>query len=176
MGGDPSMHTLHGSAWHKPCLILQSMFFFLYPVHFLLKSVVIVVLVIVSLLAKVLKEFFKLFVSSLLFMIALSNSELCYLFYGDPEFFTLMTSAGVYLEDVPQFIIQVLYSIVMSLKFKQHVSAFQWISFALTFWHFGFSASYKYATFGEPPPPPLEEYFIDSVDRIGMLTDQPDNY
>ena len=77
-----------------------------------------------------------------------------------------MTSAGVYVEDIPQFIIQLSYSVIMSVKFKQVVSPFQWISFALTFWHFGFSGSWKYITFGEPPPPRWEEYFIEKTDDL----------
>ena len=174
-------HELHGT-WHRPCQVLQSMFFFLYPLHLLVNYLFIVVMFAVWCLNKALNVFYcvlgivlQKLASFILFMIALSNSELCYLFYGDPEFFTLMTSAGVYIEDIPQFIIQVCYSIVMSVKFKQSVSVFQWISFALTFWHFGFSASYKYVTFGEPPPPPFQEYFMNTADAVETVGD-PDHW
>ena len=157
--GSSDAHKLHGSM-HRPCQVTQSMFFFFYPLHYILAYAMAFLIFIGGFSYKALKVFgvilskiLKRLIAVLLYITALSNSELCYLFYGDPEFFTLMTSAGVYVEDIPQFIIQLSYSVIMSVKFKQVVSPFQWISFALTFWHFGFSGSWKYITFGEPPPP-----------------------
>lgn len=137
--GSQTFNQLHGGN-SELCTLTQSMFFFLFPVHCLVQLG--------------------------MYLLVLTNSELCYMFYGKPEYFTLMTSAGIYIEDIPQFALQLAYAIITSAKYGQEISVYQWLSFALTFWHFGFSASYKWITFNKPPPRPMSDSWIKKLEAV----------
>ena len=70
---------------------------------------------------------------------ALTNSELNYVYYlhkNDRSFneYFLMNSIDVFVEDLPQLILQMTYAIILTKIYSQKASVIQWISIGLSIW------------------------------------------
>ena len=145
---------------------LQAIFFFLYPCCFALSltcfTVAYFLWTAAAAIASVLSLLFAAAVTSILvpitivtnlflYFMAFSNSELTYIFFGQPGYYFIMTCSGVWIEDIPQFLIQLAYSIMM-IQFNHKVSVVQIASFTFTFWHFGYATALKYIKNDENPP------------------------
>ena len=145
---------------------LQSIFFFLYPCCFALSFACFLAAYLLwsfaALFATAVSLLFAVAVTAilvpvtvmtnlLLYLVAFSNSELTYIFFGQPGCYFMMTCTGVWMEDVPQFLIQLAYSIMM-IQFNHKISGVQIASFTFTFWHFGYSTALKYIKKDHNPP------------------------
>jgi hypothetical protein len=145
---------------------LQAISFFLYPCCFALSLACFIVAyslwTFAALFATAVSLLFAVAVTAilvpivimtnlLLYFVAFSNSELTYIFFGQPGCYFMMTCTGVWMEDIPQFLIQLAYSIMM-IQFNHKVSGVQIASFTFTFWHFGYSTALKYIKKDQNPP------------------------
>lgn len=148
------------------CKSLQAFFFFLYPCHLLLSSILFIIIVplyigfiilvdAVITLSYIVGIIVIVASNVLWYTIICSSSELTYMCYGIPQAYNMVTLAGTYVETIPQFVCQVVYSIVMQMKFGYTVSTIQWLSFAFTAWHFGYSTMYKHMNRNNRKPSPF---------------------
>lgn len=86
--------------------------------------------------------------------VVFSNSEMTYLVFDhNPIYYDVITEAGMLVEDVPQFLIQLIYSLHMYTRFGHSVSSVQIASFAFTFWRFMFTVTHKYMMRNKGRPP-----------------------
>jgi hypothetical protein len=79
-----------------------------------------------------------------LFLSAISNSELNFILYGKKENKFPMTLIGLLVDDIPQFILQVAYAIVENRKYYQTLSPIQIASFVFTLLRLFFVSYKKY--------------------------------
>ena len=86
--------------------------------------------------------------------VVFSNSELTYLLFNhNPIYYELITESGMWVEDVPQFTIQLTYSLYMYKVYGYSLTTVQIVSFAFTFWRFMFTMAYKFMMRNKARPP-----------------------
>ncbi len=113
------------------------------------------------------------FVNIAIPLVALSNSELNYLYYLDKnrpfnEYFW-MSSVGVFVEDLPQLILQLVYSIMSTQIFGQKVKVIQWVSIGFSIWKLTTCLLLKYLIRDKTTPAWMEKAdFASSVFEKGF--------
>ena len=132
------------------CNYFNSVLFFLYPIHVALGIALYI------------------FINLLMYLIVLSNTELAYIMFGKPENYFKMTCMGVWIEDIPQFLLQLSYCIMM-IQFNHKVSNIQIASLIITFWHFGFSTTLKYMKREEKDWPSSTDSALNVIDSAGSI-------
>lgn len=100
--------------------------------------------------------------------IVFSNSELAYLLFNHhPKYYGVITEAGMWIEDIPQFVIQLTYSLYMYRVYHYSVSSVQIASFVFTFWRFMFTMAYKFMTRNDQRPP-AKQVVLELVDAASF--------
>ena len=74
----------------------------------------------------------------ILFLTAISHSELTYILYGKEENKFIMTLAGLLVEDILEFVLQVTYAVISYKKYHRQVTNIQILSFAFTIYRLMF--------------------------------------
>ena len=93
-------------------------------------------------------------INTVWFGVVFSNSELTYLLFNhNPKYYEVITESGMWVEDVPQFIIQLTYSLYMHDVYGYSLTTVQIVSFVFTFWRFMFTMSYKFMMRNQARPP-----------------------
>ena len=102
--------------------------------------------------------------------VVFSNSELTYLLFNhNPKYYELITESGMWVEDVPQFTIQLTYSLYMYKVYGYSLTTVQIVSFAFTFWRFMFTMAYKFMMRNKARPP-SNQFVFEFVDVASSVT------
>jgi hypothetical protein len=118
------------------------------PCTIVLSVVMIIVSVLVCILITVITNLG-------IFFSAASNSELVFHFYGQKGLYRIITMGGMFLEDVPQLLIQISYAIIAKLRYNQQVTGLQILSFAFSSWRLGYGFVLKACQKEEKDPAPV---------------------
>jgi len=149
---------------YNPCLSLGVVL--LCP----LQSIFYVILRIMGWIIKVsgfLCMLFYIVISNLvLFITALSNSELNYTLFGKEENKFCMTLIGLIADDVPQLVVQVTYAAIAFTKYHHSTTSIQIASFVFTAWKLTFVVYRKHLD------KDLSEGVYDAVDKTVSVEDQ----
>ena len=143
-------------------------FYVFFPFHLLGIEIIFLTILFLGLILKymrmifiVFSDAFTIFIRAFTFIFVLVDSELCYLFYGRREFYTVMTVSSVYIEGISMMFVQVFYMICMAAFYNDNSPvAMQYISLLATFFHLAFSGIYKQIFHCERPPPARSVLFI----------------
>ncbi len=99
-----------------------------------------------------------------------SNSELTYLLFNhNPKYYEVITETGMWVEDVPQFIIQLTYSLYMHDVYGYSLTTVQILSFVFTFWRFMFTVSYKFMIRNQRARAPASQFAFEFVDAASSV-------
>lgn len=131
-------------------LLLFTVFASMYVTFWWLSSIVIVLVLAV--------------INTVWYGVVFSNSELTYLLFNhNPKYYEVITESGMWVEDVPQFTIQLTYSLYMHKVYGYSLTTVQIVSFVFTFWRFMFTMSYKFMMRNKARPP-SNQFVLEFVD------------